>query len=131
MTRAARLITCLDKGRVITLAVGLLWCVAASPLRAEKTDSLVMQNGNEITGEVKSLDQGQLKYSTDDLGILSVNWDRVASIVSKKSVLVEMEDGARYVGVMEKPVKANRRTRGQDPKKTTTSPGKPGSVGRS
>jgi hypothetical protein len=108
LTRAARLITCLDKGRAITLAVALLWCVAASPLRAEKTDSLVMQNGNEITGEVKSLDQGQLKYSTDDLGILSVNWDRVASIVSKKSVLVEMADGARYVGVMEKPAEAGQ-----------------------
>ena len=94
---------------MICLAVALLAWVTASPVWAgEKTDTLVMQNGNEITGEVKGLDQGQLTYSTDDLGILSVNWDSVASIVSKKTVLVEMEDGTRYVGVMEKPADAGQ-----------------------
>jgi len=57
----------------------------ASPVWAgEKTDTLVLQNGNEITGEVKGLDQGQLTYKTNDLGTLSGAWDSVASIVSKK-----------------------------------------------
>lgn len=94
---------------MISLAVALLLCGTASPVRAgEKTDTLVMQNGNEITGEVKGLDQGQLTFKTDDLGTLSVNWDRVASIVSKKTVLVEMEDGTLYVGVMEKPAEAGQ-----------------------
>lgn len=94
---------------MICLAVALLSCVSPSPVSAgEKTDTLVMQNGNEITGEVKGLDQGQLTYSTDDLGVLSVNWDSVASIVSKKTVLVEMEDGTRFVGVMEKPADAGQ-----------------------
>jgi hypothetical protein len=67
-----------------------------------------MQNGNEITGEVKGLDQGQLTFKTDDLGTLSVTWDRVASIVSKKTVLVEMLDGTRYEGVMEKSAEAGQ-----------------------
>jgi hypothetical protein len=94
---------------MISLAVALLLCGTASPVRAgEKTDTLVMQNGNEITGEVKGLDQGQLTFNTDDLGTLSVNWDRVASIISNKTVLVEMGDGTRYVGVMEKPADDRR-----------------------
>jgi hypothetical protein len=94
---------------MISLAVALFSCVTASPVSAgEKTDTLVMQNGNEITGEVKGLDQGQLTFKTDDLGTLSVNWERVASIVGKKTVLVEMVDGTRYVGVMEKPAEARQ-----------------------
>jgi hypothetical protein len=67
-----------------------------------------MQNGNEITGEVKGVDQGQLTFKTDDLGTLSITWDRVASIVSKKTVLVEMLDGTRYEGVMEKSAEAGQ-----------------------
>jgi hypothetical protein len=57
------------------LAVALISFFTALPVRAsEKTGTLVLHNGNEITGEVKGLDQGQLTYSTDDLGILSVAW---------------------------------------------------------
>ena len=92
-----------------SLAVALISVFTALPVRAsEKTDTLVLHNGNEITGEVKGLDHGQLKYSTDDLGILSVAWDSVASIVSKKTVLVEVVDGRVYAGVMEKPAEAGQ-----------------------
>jgi hypothetical protein len=91
------------RSAILSAAVLLLWSLASPGWAGDKTDTLVMLNGNQITGTVKGLDQGQLKYSTDDLGTLSVNWDRVASVVSSKTVLIEMRDGTRHVGVMEEP----------------------------
>ena len=62
----------------------------------EKTDILEMASGDKITGELESVRQGQLSYKTDDMGTLTVNWDRVASLVSKKTVEVETEDGSLH-----------------------------------
>ena len=46
----------------------LLLGIGAGAAEAQKTDSVWIRNGDRITGEVKSLSRGLLKYSTDDLG---------------------------------------------------------------
>ena len=38
-------------------------CVA-SPALAQKTDVVHLENGDDLTGEIKGLDRGRLKYST-------------------------------------------------------------------
>jgi hypothetical protein len=90
--------------RRIFAAAAFIQChLLSSICVAENTATLVMMNGNVITGWVKGVDQGKLSFGTDDLGTLSVNWDRVATIVSSRTVLVNMVDGTRHIGVMEEP----------------------------
>jgi putative salt-induced outer membrane protein YdiY len=78
--------------------VALALLLAAGPAAAAKTDVVVLDNGNEITGEVKNLQQGKLKLSTDHAGTLYVEWDHVHSLVSSGNFEVEDEAGRFYYG---------------------------------
>ena len=93
----------ITRHRICISATFITCLLVSSVFAAENTSTLVMSNGNVITGWVKGLDQGKLSFGTDDLGTLSVNWDRVATITSSRTVLVHMVDGTRHVGVMEEP----------------------------
>lgn len=86
-----------EYGRAIALAflIALLSPVGAS---AAKTDVVVLVNGDAVTGEIKSLEFGELKYSTDSMGTVNVEWEEVVSIRSNQSLQVEIASGARYFG---------------------------------
>ncbi len=79
------------------LAVAVLLS-GASPLLAQKTDVLVLYRGDAVTGEVKELNRGKLSYKTDDMGTLSVEWDKVAHLTSTNYFDVENRFGARFFG---------------------------------
>ena len=68
---------------------------------AEKTDVIMLKNGDKITGEIKTLDRGQLTYDTDDMGTLSVQWDKISLISSESSFMLEDVKGARYYGLIQ------------------------------
>jgi hypothetical protein len=70
----------------------------ASPLLAQKTDIMVLYQGDSITGEVKELNRGKLAYKTDDMGTLSVEWDKVAHLTSVNYFDVEDRYGTRFFG---------------------------------
>ena len=65
---------------------------------APKTDVVVLVNGDRITGEVKSLEYNQLKLSTDHMGTIYIEWDKIASLQSSQYLLLERTDGTRYYG---------------------------------
>lgn len=77
------------------LVVGAL---AAEPLDAQKTDIVVMVNGDAITGEIKGLERGKLDYNTDDIGRLSIKWTKVRRITSRHYFEVEVSSGRKYFG---------------------------------
>lgn len=64
----------------------------------EKNDRLKLLNGDQLTGEVKKLEDGLLVLSTDDMGTLSIEWDKIFSIISTKQFEVELSGGALYYG---------------------------------
>jgi len=80
--------------RLVSLILATL-SVAAS---AAKTDVIVLANGNSITGEIRSLSRGKLEYSTDDMGTLSVEWDKVTSIRSTTRFQVQTAVGLWFAG---------------------------------
>jgi len=65
---------------------------------AQKTDSVVMKNGDHLTGEIKYLRVGVLNFSTDDMGTINIEWDKVKSITTVNFYEVELEDGRIYFG---------------------------------
>jgi putative salt-induced outer membrane protein YdiY len=85
-----------------TLIVGSVLLFFAAPLLArDKTDVLVMKNGDRMSCEVKGLEAGILKVSFDYIdGTTSVDWSKVARVESKQLFLVKTEDGSVYTGTL-------------------------------
>jgi len=83
--------------RIIFLLAIIL---AVTPLHArEKSDVIVMKNGDKITCEVKGLTSDTLYISVDYiLNTLSVDWTKVHHIESKQLFLVKTQDGTVYTG---------------------------------
>lgn len=65
---------------------------------AAKTDVVTLVNGDRITGEVKEVAYGQLKFSTDDMGTLYIEWSKVATLTTTRTLQLELADGRRVVG---------------------------------
>jgi hypothetical protein len=77
---------------------GLLLLLCAGSAQAQKTDSVWIRNGDRITGEVKSLSRGLLKYSTDDLGTIYIEWDKVDRISTTTVVEIRLASGRKFYG---------------------------------
>lgn len=75
--------------------------LTATPLFAQKVDTVTLRNGDRIVGEIKSLDQGALTYRTDDVGTLTIKWDKVYRILSPRYFEVEDRTGRRYYGALQ------------------------------
>lgn len=67
-----------------------------------KTDIVQLENGNSVTGEIKSLEFGALTFSTDSMGTVTIDWDDVLGAISSQSLQVELIDGVRYFGELSK-----------------------------
>lgn len=75
-----------------------IWLLVIAPAYAAKTDIVVLVNDDAVTGEVKSLDFGSLRYSTDSMGTVQIDWEDIVSVSSKQSLQIELVDGTRYFG---------------------------------
>ena len=85
--------------RAIILCSALL--LAAPIFARDKTDLLVMKNGDHLTGEIKGLDAGVLYVSMDYiLGTSSLQWSKVDHIESTQLFLVKTQDGSVYTGTL-------------------------------
>lgn len=79
--------------------VGSVTCLIFPALAREQSDVLVMKNGDRITCQVKSLENGVLKIDLDYVdGTMSVNWLKVARLESKFLFLVQLQDGSILSG---------------------------------
>jgi len=77
----------------------ILLCLTTQLFARDKTDVLVMRNGDRITCEVKGLDAGVLYISIDYVdGTTQVDWSKVARLESKQLFVVKTEDGSVYTG---------------------------------
>ena len=65
---------------------------------AARTDVVTLVNGNAITGEIESLEFGSLRYETDSMGSVSIDWKDVVGVKSDQQLQVELTDGSRYFG---------------------------------
>ncbi len=88
--------------RLLVLTLVLLFAVRLNA--RDKTDVLVMTNGDHLTCEVKGLDGGVLYASFDYIdGTASVNWSKVARLESSQLFVVRTEGGEVYTGTLRTP----------------------------
>lgn len=74
--------------------------VVAPDAFAQKTDVVILKNGDRLTCEVKELSRGQLKLSTDDIGTIYVEWDKVTSVSTTGLYELATTSGALFVGTL-------------------------------
>ena len=79
--------------------LGLL-LVAGRPAWAQKTDVVKLVNGDTLTCEIKLLDRGRLQVSTDHLGTVYIEWDKVFSVTANRIFRVETSTGLRMLGAL-------------------------------
>ncbi|MEN8194704.1 MAG: DUF481 domain-containing protein, partial [Bacteroidota bacterium] len=70
-------------------------------IEAQKTDHIRLKNGNTITGEIKSLNFGMLRYKTDGMSTIDVKWDHVTQIKSKYKFEVTLDKGGVYLAYLD------------------------------
>jgi hypothetical protein len=86
----------------------LLLGAAGSAAADGKTDSVVLVNGDRITGEIKGMSRGQLDYKTDDAGRLSIKWVKVVEVTSPQRFELETTDGRRFYGPLVPPERGRK-----------------------
>ncbi len=86
--------------RYLFLAGALLWIVVNE--LPGQIDSLILNNGDIIVGEVKSLDRGVLVIETDySDSDFKIEWKGVQEIFTNSVFLITLSDGRRYNGTLE------------------------------
>jgi hypothetical protein len=83
-------------GTLLAAFVAVL--VAASPARADKTDVVVMSNGDRLVCEIKELEAGRLRVKTDGMGTVYAEWDKVLRVESARRFEVLLTNGVRLYG---------------------------------
>jgi hypothetical protein len=66
-----------------------------------KTDTGELVNGNRVSGEIKGLENGVLKYSTDSMGTVGVEWQDVTLLDSSYSYRIRTTSGKRFFGTLD------------------------------
>jgi hypothetical protein len=86
------------------IVLGLAILLAAPLFARDKTDVLVMRNGDRLTCEIKGLSAGVLYVSFDYIdGTTSVDWSKVTRVESTQLFVVKTEDGSVYSGELRTP----------------------------
>ena len=68
---------------------------------AQKTDLVILHNGDHITGEIKNLKVGILAFKTDNMETVSIQWEKIKNISTTNFYEVELHDGRVYFGSIE------------------------------
>jgi len=70
-------------------------------LAKRKDDVVVMTNGDKFTGEIKSLQYGELVFKSDYMkDSVHLDWKRVETLQSQDTFIVALTDGERVTGLI-------------------------------
>lgn len=83
---------------------GLVFVLVLIPplLMAQRADVIILDNGDQITGEIRKLERGMLEFKPDRINAIYIDWARVDFISTEYQFDLELESGERYIGTLEK-----------------------------
>lgn len=70
-------------------------------LFAQKTDVILLINGDHVTGDFKSMRTGLLQLKTNNMGTIYIEWDKVKEVKTDKFYQIELDDGRIYFGSLQ------------------------------
>jgi hypothetical protein len=92
--------SCRPLAPVLLLLASTLGCGLAWGYARDKSDTVILRNGDRISGDIHSLEFGILTLSTDNMSTLSIEWPAVRSVTSKFEFAIERNDGTKYHGTI-------------------------------
>ena len=93
--------TRLRDSRYPVLVLVLVLSILGSPLaraQRERTDVILLDNGDRVTGEIEQLEHGLLRVRTNSMGRVDIEWENVEQVTSNYLFEVELSNGDRHVG---------------------------------
>jgi hypothetical protein len=84
--------------RALRLLLPLTLLLASQLALADKTDVIYLHNGDRVTGEIKELLLGEVRFNTIALGNISVKWSDIQRIVTDKPMRMQKTDGSYVFG---------------------------------
>jgi len=75
--------------------------VTAPGTYAQDLDRVVLRNGNAVVGEIEELRRGDLSFDTDEMSVVEIDWDDIASVTSDRIFEVTDLNGFQYFGRLE------------------------------
>lgn len=63
-----------------------------------KSDTLVLRNGDRVTGEFRQLQRGIVTFKTDAASTIYIKWPRVITAKTEKTFEIVMADGSTHLG---------------------------------
>jgi len=86
-----------------TALIALLLLFACPLFGKRKDDVVVMKNGDRFTGEIKSLQYGELIFKSSYMKYdVHLDWKEVDSLQSQDTFIVALSEGARVTGLIGK-----------------------------
>jgi hypothetical protein len=82
---------------IILMMISVIYPTSAR----EKTDVVILKNGDHIACEIKNLARGMLTVGTDSMSTVQIKWPDVEKITSKLLFTVQDTDGRLYVGSLQ------------------------------
>lgn len=70
----------------------------ALPVFPQKTDKILLDNNDWVTGEIKKLDYAKLSLKTSAAGTIQIKWDNIYLINSDKYYEISLGRGVKYFG---------------------------------
>ena len=89
--------TCFKALCVSGLALAHLALTVSVARARDKTDIVVLGNGDRITCEVEALARGRLTVKTDSMGTLQIEWDDILELTISARFEVELETGEKFI----------------------------------
>ncbi len=100
-----------------SLSLALILLAATSA----RTDTVVLTNGDRLTGEIQKLADGKLSLKTGYAGDVHIDWKVVDQLTTDGAVEVETHSGKRYMGTIQSSPEGWEITSG-DVTRTVTAP---------
>jgi len=86
------------RGIFSALSVLLTAASLSSPMAAQTADTVILRSGHPVIGEVKSLRRGNLSFDTEEMDVVSIDWDDIAFLTSGQFFEVQLSSGAEFYG---------------------------------
>lgn len=68
---------------------------------SQKTDKVLLDNNDWITGEIKKLDYAKLSLKTGAAGTIQIKWDRIYQVKSDKYFEISLGKGVKHYGSLD------------------------------
>jgi hypothetical protein len=80
---------------------GLIGLVLSAEAALAQADTVILRNGNPVIGEVKSLKRGSLEFDTDEMSLVSIDWEDIALLSSAEFFEVILSSGQKFFGSLQ------------------------------